>query len=137
MDWPQLKTCCYSHYRPDMGVPLQTSLGTPKWVSYGLVKFMPIAPSGYMLNKSHSEYQALYLDRLDRYSQEVELGFRNVADLYPGQDLVILCFENLSRPNAWCHRTMFAKWWEGRTGEQVVEVGPHPPHPTHQQLSLL
>ena len=48
---------------------------------------------------------------------------RDFARLYTTLDettVVLLCFENLAKPGLWCHRTMFAEWWTGETGELVI-----------------
>ena len=38
--------------------------------------------------------------------------------------LVLLCFEDLSKPGEWCHRSIFATWWKEVTGDEVRELGP-------------
>ena len=42
--------------------------------------------------------------------------------------LVLLCFEDLSKPGEWCHRRIFADWWKDITGDHVRELGPLPRH---------
>ena len=45
-----------------------------------------------------------------------------VADLAGNDQLVLCCFEDLRTPGAWCHRRIFATWWEQATGEPVLEL---------------
>ena len=35
---------------------------------------------------------------------------------------VLLCFEDIRKPDQWCHRRIFAKWWEEKTGQEVAEL---------------
>ena len=35
--------------------------------------------------------------------------------------MILLCYEDVTNPDEWCHRTVFAKWWEDNTGETVEE----------------
>lgn len=55
---------------------------------------------------------------------------------YPGQTLVLMCFDDLSKPGAWCHRTMFAEWYYEKTGVSVPELGKTSPPPAADQQVL-
>ena len=39
-----------------------------------------------------------------------------------GKTLVLLCYEDLRKPDQWCHRTLFAEWWQKMTGEVINEL---------------
>jgi hypothetical protein len=40
-----------------------------------------------------------------------------------GKDVVLLCYEDVRKgENDWCHRVMFAEWWQEQTGEVVEEL---------------
>jgi hypothetical protein len=51
----------------------------------------------------------------------VTSGARELQDLQEGydQDLCLLCFCDLTRPDGWCHRTMLGEWISQKTGEDV------------------
>jgi Zn-finger protein len=51
----------------------------------------------------------------------VTSGARELQDLQEGydQDLCLLCFCGLTRPDGWCHRTMLGEWISQKTGEDV------------------
>ena len=61
--------------------------------------------------------------------------------------LVLLCFEDIRKPENWCHRTLFAEWWLAHTGEVIEEMpeadalkqpkAAKPPEEKVEQLSLL
>ena len=37
------------------------------------------------------------------------------------KELILLCYEDVTKEDNWCHRTMFAEWWEKQTGEKIEE----------------
>ena len=43
-----------------------------------------------------------------------------------GKDVVLLCYEDIRKPDDWCHRRTFADWWMKQTGEGTSL----PPPPT-------
>jgi uncharacterized protein YeaO (DUF488 family) len=82
---------------------------------------MLLAPSKQTFAlKSDEAFEATYLAELE------EAGVAKVRDLLRrfseeagGRPLVLLCWE---RDRAECHRSMFARWWTERTGEDVEEL---------------
>lgn len=38
------------------------------------------------------------------------------------KDIVLLCFEDLTKPGEWCHRCVFAEWWQNKTGQKINEL---------------
>ncbi|HEU5032739.1 MAG TPA: hypothetical protein VFV01_48005 [Spirillospora sp.] len=129
----RLHTCSYSEYRPGMGVGVRASLGTPRWIKretpWPYVR--EIAPHGSYLNvPSLAEFYDRYLHQLETHgAARIGRRFAEIAAAHPGPevvDLVLLCFEKLSKAGAECHRTFFARWWTEQTGEQVDELGAPP-----------
>ena len=39
--------------------------------------------------------------------------------------LVLLCYEDLTKPGLRCHRRLFANWWCENTGDVVPELEPN------------
>jgi hypothetical protein len=40
-----------------------------------------------------------------------------------GKSVVLLCYEDVRKgENDWCHRIMFAEWWQEQTGEVIEEL---------------
>ena len=40
-----------------------------------------------------------------------------------GRDVVLLCYEDVRKGESdWCHRTIFADWWQEKTGEVIPEL---------------
>lgn len=106
-------------------LPIRTSIGGLRWTPpYSYASILELAPDRAWLNLPQDRYEPLYLDRLER------LGVgrvRALLDLVVSEEeaVVLLCFENLGKPGAWCHRRMFAEWWEGKTGDKVPELPDH------------
>jgi hypothetical protein len=103
--------------------PIRTSIGFPRFkLKYELAGVIrALMPTRPMLKLPRPEYEALYLGKLDQVGIE-ELQ-RQFEELDPdGKGLVLLCFEDLTKPGEWCHRRMFATWFEERTGQAVPEL---------------
>lgn len=107
--------------------PVGISIGRPKWpLGYDLEdQCFSLAPKGYMLNMSLEQFKPAYFEKLEaigteriiervlRYSEEAERQ---------GKELVLLCYEDIRDPGQWCHRTVFAEWWAGQTGQIIEEL---------------
>lgn len=101
------------------------ALGLPKWVPayeiHGSLR--ELAPYRWMLTWPEDEYRLGYMAKLD------SMGIKYVAELlrdiwqrHRRKPLVLLCHENVTKPGEWCHRQMFAEWWERETGECIQEL---------------
>jgi hypothetical protein len=128
VDFPPLATCRFQEFRSGMGIPVRITYGAPRFkLDYNLRhKIGELAPDGHMLKiNDRDRFQLLYTRKLD------ELGVDRAVHLLrgillteradPGTRLVLLCFDDLTKPGMWCHRTMVATWWTFRTGEAVPE----------------
>jgi hypothetical protein len=105
---------------------VQTSLGAPKFrLPYPLAATIhELAPAGWMLNKSEAEFADLYTQLLERRGG-VEFfaeRFTQIAEKAVGDELALLCFEDVRKRDIFCHRRLFAAWWEERTGQAVEEL---------------
>ncbi|KRC53946.1 MULTISPECIES: hypothetical protein [unclassified Nocardioides] len=119
-----LHTTSYRHFNPRMGTAIRTSIGHPRWrLPYALdIKLTELMPSRAMLNLPYGEYEDRYLRQLEEVGVEhLEQRFQAIAVAVADTRLVLLCFESLAEPGDWCHRRMFADWWEVQTGEPVRE----------------
>lgn len=103
------------------------SLGLPKWpLKYKInSQCVMVAPKGYMLKMEKAPYRDAYMRKL------AEEGSAKVIDTIrkfeldaaeQNKSLVLLCFEDLTKPGQWCHRTMFSEWWEDKTGQKIEEL---------------
>jgi hypothetical protein len=83
---------------------------------------MPTRP---MLKMKREEYLVHYEAMLESVGVDAIAGsFRELSDAAGGRDLILLCFEDLSKPELWCHRRFFADYWPRKTGEVVRELAP-------------
>lgn len=129
----ELATCSYSEFRESMGLPVQVSLGLPKFqlwyaADWNQQRVWEITPRHAYLRASDGEFTRRYLEQVQGYGADaIRRKFENLARVSGADRLVLLCFEGLRTkgPNA-CHRRMFAKWWEQETGEVVPELGAMP-----------
>jgi hypothetical protein len=105
--------------------PIRISLGYPRWpLGYTLAGACPLlAPFGAMLKMDQELYTRVYRDRLDRLGvATIAAALQELSDQNEGRGLVLLCFENLAKPGQWCHRRLFAAWFEAQTGLPVPEL---------------
>ena len=70
-------------------------------------------------------FDKMYRDRLDDLGvDEVRKLLNDCAERANNKRLVLLCFEDLTKPGLRCHRRLFAAWWEENTGYVVPELEP-------------
>lgn len=118
----ELATASYRLWRPDLGFPVRTSIGPPRFLQAPLVEWPTVYPWGlFGADLDHDIYRRRYRHRLHRNTPKV---LAELADLQAGYDapLVLLCHCDLSKPDARCHRTMLAEWITQKTGEEIREV---------------
>lgn len=108
----------------ELHVPLQISLSKPKFpLNYDIKAAVHIlAPTREILAiNNEDEYFQQYIRRLDKF------GVNQISKVLgffarKGKEIVLLCFEDVRNEKQWCHRRMFAQWWEEQTGERVDEL---------------
>jgi len=114
---PELRKGCYTVVR--------VSLGTPKWdlgyrIDGELKDLMPFGLLGKYDNDMEG-FRREYYARLDRVG--VTRILQQIQRFGPSDhDIVLVCYEDIRKPENWCHRTMFAEWWRERTGEVIEEL---------------
>lgn len=131
-------TCSYTEFRPQMGVPVRTSLGHPRFkLRYGLVHAMPmLAPRRDMFHLDEEAFEVAYHAMLDKTGvQKILAAGKAIVEQEDDHRLVLLCFERLNEPGKWCHRSSFGRWFLIQTGEEVRELGAR--GRTSEQLGFL
>lgn len=115
-----MKTSCFRLYQGPgrICVARYAPRGTPA----GYRQFKALAPAADMLKMTD---QAAYRAR---YFAEI-LGALDPAETWDalhalagGAEPVLLCWEDLAKPDAWCHRRMIAEWFKDRLGHDVPEL---------------
>ena len=127
---PELKTGKYTAVR--------ISLGTPKWpIGYNLDAEMPdLMPFG-LLNKfeQYEDFERAYFARMDQKGvQRILSQLQRFERL--GKDVVLLCYEDIRKPDDWCHRRTFADWWLKNTGEAIPELFDPTPDPSKPRQAV-
>lgn len=113
---PELKTGKYTV----VGI----TRGAPKFpLQYRLDgNIMDIAPPGYLFNEyDRARFTPAYFRHMDK------TGVNQIAQILRGYEamgkpVVLCCYEDVRKPNEWCHRLVFAEWWMSRTGEVIEEL---------------
>lgn len=121
---PELKSGRYTTVR--------ISLGSPKWpIGYNIdAEMKDLMPFG-LLNKfeQYEDFERAYFDRLNQKGvQRILSQLQRFESL--GKDVVLLCYEDIRKPDFWCHRRTFADWWMKQTGKEIPELFDPTPDPT-------
>ena len=102
------------------------------------VMLRTLAPEAkYLKLDDREEFRRHYRYKLHRTTVPViRSRLMEVYERFGQQALVLCCFEDVQNSDQWCHRTMFAEWWEEQTGQKVPEL-PFPrqvlePEPSEQ-----
>ncbi|WP_406303753.1 DUF488 domain-containing protein [Streptomyces sp. NBC_00885] len=117
----------YQAYQLPQGVPVRITLGAPRFkLPYSLTHAMrELAPRRDYLSWPEPEFTKAYRADLDRLgAARIAERLREIAEAETDHRLVLLCFEDLSKPTLWCHRRTFASWWKDTTGDEVRELSP-------------
>jgi hypothetical protein len=104
----------YQSWQPEHGRPIRTTVGAPKWwTSPPLIQCRSVTPYGVFGREfaSADEMQAAYVAKLDRTAASVVGELVGLVRRFPGERLVLLCFDDV-RAGVACHRRWFAVWWE-------------------------
>ncbi len=119
-------------------VPVRITAGSPRFkLGYELGgSVMELAPDRWMFDlETDEEFCTAYTEKLGQVG--VEAIRSKLGRIGQSRDLVLLCFEPSGE---FCHRRVFAEWWERQTGEPVEELGPDnlpAREPGWEQMELL
>lgn len=105
--------------------PVSVTVGQPKFpLGYELAGHVGmLAPYGLLKIEEIGAFRDAYFERLERYGPaKVKRVLAAIAHSEGRKGVVLLCFEDLTKPDEWCHRRVFAEWWLAETGDQVLEL---------------
>lgn len=98
--------------------------GAPKFkLGYSLAgNIIEIAPPGYLFNEyDRKRFTPQYFKHMDRSGPALIARMLSFYEKQ-GKDVVLCCYEDVRNPEDWCHRLVFAEWWQSRTGECIEEL---------------
>jgi hypothetical protein len=119
-----IHTCAWSAWRRELGTPVRTSLGKPKWLlpeaaSWPLL--WEVTPRGHYFGAPAEVFEDEYLSQLERYgTKRIARRLAEITWATGAERLILCCFEPLP---ANCHRGLFSAFWLLRTGEPITEIG--------------
>jgi catechol 2,3-dioxygenase-like lactoylglutathione lyase family enzyme len=127
----QIATCSFSEFKPEMGLPIRITLYPPRWpLTFDIPPrcfIAPLAPARSYFKAPDEVFIEKYLEQLDGKGPKFfQTRIEELLIEYEKETAVLLCYEKLSK-GKWCHRTLFADYWLGKTGEEVPELGSPPP----------
>lgn len=117
-------TCSFHEYRQHMGAPIRTSNGTPKWFRQQMPHWESVTPRRWTLDWEYGQFRDSYMQMLAGHGPDQLLREADQLATVTGADtLVLLCFETLYKPGAWCHRTLLSEYLHEVTGQPIRELG--------------
>lgn len=110
---------------------VRTSIGAPRW-GQADGDLLELAPTRDMLDLEETPYRRKYVSLLKKVGVDaIRNELSRLSKKAAGRTLVLCCFESLSEENVedgqFCHRRIFADWWEKQTGEVIPEYLPPAP----------
>jgi hypothetical protein len=114
----KIATCSIRAFKNEYGVPLRTTVGLIRNIA--CESGSKLAPYGLLKIADPDEFAARYIARLDGLADAIEAQLLGVAEKYPGQTIVCLCFEDVRKDL--CHREFAAQWLHERWGIDVREL---------------
>lgn len=95
----------------------------PPWLQgQPIMTLHELIPRAEMLKMGREDYRPLYMDILG--CVQADQLFRKITMLSKGKDAVVCCYESwkdCESGKKFCHRHIFAEWFEAKTGIKVVE----------------
>lgn len=112
----------YKDYDPAQGTAVRITYGRPRFrTPYTLYQARLITPGSWFLKGSDAWFTRKYLDMLTEAGTDaVRAELEAIGEQSGSDKLVLLCFDDVGK--GLCHRSLFASWWEQRTGEKVEEL---------------
>ena len=115
-----LATCSYPRWTPEMGAPVRTSCGRPRFFTAPLIEWPTTYPcSIYNLGLDEATFRRRYRHQLHKATPKLLRELEELVAAYD-QPLVLLCYEPAGK---FCHRTLLGEWITERTGLEVPELG--------------
>jgi Active DUF488-N3 subclade len=111
-------TASFGTVVPGLVVPVLTTVGTPRFVSFPMVEWRTVAPYGLLGIEDPAEFRRRYRHRLHRLTPKVLAELRELCEAYAPLPLCLCCFE---RDPADCHRSILAEWLREK-GVRVQEL---------------
>ena len=113
--------------RNDGYYPVGISIGKPRFKTGYEIREQcyALAPKGHKPKMEHEAYREADFKKLEEIGADKIIGIVQRMDeraQEEGKTLVLLCYEDLRKPDQWCHRTLFAEWWQKMTGEVINEL---------------
>ena len=105
-------------------IKVDITVGQPRFrLGYTYERLPLLAPYGALFHETDRErFSRAYYERLDMAGIETVLdALRAISERHSGRDLVLLCYEDLSKPDEWCHRQVAGQWLQERAGIVVAE----------------
>lgn len=103
------------------------SRGFPRTLGEGYKLYRPLNPGRWFNDPELTSNQEKFRER---YFNEIlkpldpQKVYDHLHKIAEGNEPVLLCWEDVTKPDQWCHRRMVADWFEDQLGVKVPEFVP-------------
>lgn len=123
-----ITTTSYADWRAGFGQPIRVTLGQPRrpeptgrahWIYVA-----ELSPAPWYFNAAPEKFERAYVSQLDRYADAIEAKIGCLTGQFG--DIALCCFERTTEVlsgASFCHRRLWAQWWQQRTGQTITEGG--------------
>ena len=116
---PELRKGIYTTVKISVGIPKR---GLKYSLDGEISDLMPFGLRGEQYDNDKELFKQAYFALLDK-AGVTKIKAQLAQFQAKGRDVVLLCYENIRKgENHWCHRTLFAEWWQQNTGEVISEL---------------
>ena len=124
---PPLYTSRYQNQKAILesgAVAVGITAGTPRFKKrYEVTYARNLAPERAWFELRRPEFETIYRTKLnDQGLNSIAAQLSDISEANGNRPLVLLCFEDITQENLWCHREIFAEWWHEETGRIVEEL---------------
>jgi hypothetical protein len=99
------------------------------------INLKPLAPPHWSLKLPPEAFERVYRKHLSTLTVErIRALVDATAAITDASGIVLLCYEDVRQPERYCHRRIFAAWWQEATGDVIDELDDptEPPGPRLQ-----
>src|SRR4030095_15982206 len=79
-------------------------------------------PSYRMFKLDEGLFNVEYRAKITRTRDEILRKVEELEEAYAPRDLYFLCFEDLRNGTTFCHRRVFAAWYQELTGVEIPDI---------------
>jgi len=87
-----------------------------------VIPWRSVMPYGCLGIDDPADFRRAYRHRLHQRTPKILAELAELRADYDGERIVLLCFEDVRKPDQWCHRQLLSEWLTEHLGESIPEL---------------